>query len=907
MQIKTFVILLLTAVLISIPLNVLAQSPEKKVVTINDYFKWRNITGTSISDDGNWITYGYHGVNRDDTLYVKNIISGKEYEIPRGSSPILSDNGKFAAYRLLLPYAQAEKLRKDKKPVPVKAELLDLETGDKYQVNNIASFRFAKGSRFFAIKKTGLTKGAKHRGTDLLIRDLENKTNELIGSVAEFAFNKPGTLLAYTVDAADSTGNGLYLINLETGARRPLDNDRKIYERLTWDKEGTSLAVLKGTKNNKKMQKDNILLVFSDLESGDTVPVIYDPKVEGEFPEGMVISEKSRLTFSEDLTKIFLGIKEQDNAIKKSKDPVANVDVFHWKDPQIQTVQEKRARFEMNRTYTSAFILDQKKLVRLTDKTMRDIQITKDGKWGIGSDNRKYISDWKERQSDLYLVNTQSGEREMIIEGQKRTLGLSPDSRHFLYWKDGHIRVYKIADNKHMNLTQNSPVSFVNAEYDRPGTKPPYGVAGWTKDRKNVLLYHKYDIWLQSLDGGSAVNLTDGKGESDQIRFRYVKTSPPEELFIDLSGPVLLSAYGDWTKKEGFYRLSKGSLEQLIFTDKHFGRIRKAKKADMLLYTVETYRDFPDYFVSDISFTEPRRVTEAIPFQSQYKWGYRILFEFQNKNGVRLQGTLAIPDDYKEGSRLPMIINFYDKKSQEMHYYYSPQYLISYRSGNIGPVSEFGAFNSNGYLVMQLDVHFNTGTTHDDMLDCVTAATRKVIEMGYADPDRIALCGGSFSGGGSAFIATKSDMFACIASRAAPINLAGEFNILFSGSGQNNHSYDIYGQGRYGTSPFDDFELYRSQSPITHVENMNTPLLYLHGKKDGSVEYLQGMEFYNALRFLGKPVIFLSYPEEGHNLKKLENQIDFTKRLRDFFDHYLKGKPAPDWMINGVPFVKKKK
>ncbi|MCP4728373.1 MAG: prolyl oligopeptidase family serine peptidase, partial [bacterium] len=74
-----------------------------------------------------------------------------------------------------------------------------------------------------------------------------------------------------------------------------------------------------------------------------------------------------------------------------------------------------------------------------------------------------------------------------------------------------------------------------------------------------------------------------------------------------------------------------------------------------------------------------------------------------------------------------------------------------------------------------------------------------------------------------------------------------------------------------------------------------------------SVEYLQGMEFYNALRFLEKPIIFLSYPEEGHNLKKLENQMDYTKRLRSFFDHYLKGKPAPDWMINGVPYLKKEK
>jgi dipeptidyl aminopeptidase/acylaminoacyl peptidase len=258
-----------------------------------------------------------------------------------------------------------------------------------------------------------------------------------------------------------------------------------------------------------------------------------------------------------------------------------------------------------------------------------------------------------------------------------------------------------------------------------------------------------------------------------------------------------------------------------------------------------------------------------------------------------------------------MIVNFYEKKSQELHkfytpmFFYPPQYMLSYTSGNIGPVMEFAAYVSNGYLVMQPDVYFNTGTTHDDMLDCVEAAARKVIEMGYADPEHIGLFGGSFSGGGSAFISTRSKMFAAIASRAAPINLVGEFNVLFRGSGQNNHSYDIYGQGRYGTTPYDDFELYTAQSPITHVRTMDTPLLLIHGTEDGSVEYLQAMEFYNALRFHGKTIIFLSYPGEGHNLQRLENQKDLISRLWQFFDHYLKGKPAPEWMTSGVPYLKK--
>jgi dipeptidyl aminopeptidase/acylaminoacyl peptidase len=406
------------------------------------------------------------------------------------------------------------------------------------------------------------------------------------------------------------------------------------------------------------------------------------------------------------------------------------------------------------------------------------------------------------------------------------------------------------------------------------------------------------------LDGSAATNLTRGTGSEREIRFRYIRTDP-EEVAIDLDEPVLLSAYGERTKMSGFFELDGGRLTERVFEDRLYANLEKAKDADRVIFTWSTFSEFPDLWTSGMDFGNPRRITEANPHQDEYRWGHRILIDFENKDGVPLQATLAIPDDYEPGQRLPMIVNFYEKKTQEMHAYYAPIFGEGYPSGNMGPLAEFPAYVSNGYLVLQPDIHLNTRTTHSDMLDCVTAATRKVIELGYADPDRIALGGGSFSGGGSAFIATQTDMFAAVVARAAPINLAGEFNILFSGSGQNNHSYDIYGQGRYGTNPFDDPELYREQSPITHVKNMNTPLLYLHGVQDGSVEYLQGMEFYNALRFLGKPIIFLSYPDEGHNLRRYENQIDFTQRLWQFLDHHLKGAPAPDWMVHGVPYLRR--
>ena len=921
---KSVLMILLAAFFFSVTSLHALEGEDKKVLTIEDYGRWQQIVSASISDAGSWITFGYQKPEADDMLYVKNLQSNEEVEIPRGSRPQFSDDSKWAACVVSLPFKEIEKLRKDKKPVPEKAQLMNLNTGKQFTWDNAASFFFSKGSKFFAIKKTKSDPDAKHNGTDLILRNLERGVEEHIGSVGEFGFNKSGTMLAYTVDSADKSGNGVYVIYLDSGVHESLDNSEADYARMAWDDEGTALAVLKGTKKEEFTEKQNILLAIRNLAGQNPDKIEYNPADDPIFPKNMVISERviperrgrrrrgptpiKNLFWSEDRSRVFCGIKEQEKEPEKKKEnaeAIANVDIWHWKDERIQSVQMVQAEIDRNFVYKSVFNLDDRRFVRLTDEKMRRINITKDGKWGIGEDEKAYISDWKERQADYYRVNPATGERTLMFKAQGLTLGLSPDSNYFLYWKDGHIWVYRIAGNETKNLTENAPVSFINREYDHPDTKPPYGVVGWTKDGRAVILNHRYDLWLQPLDGNIATNMTGGLGDKEEIRFRYISLDE-EEKFIDLAKPILLSAYGEWTKKAGYFELRNGKLTRLVYDDKHFTNLRKAKNAGRLMYTMETFVDFPNYYISDMKFSSPKRVTDANPWQSEYKWGHRILFDFTNKDGVRLQGTLGIPDDYKPGQRLPMMVNFYEKNSQNLHRHVAPRYTTSFGGVMIEPVSK-------GYLIMQPDIHFNTRTTHNDMLDCVEAAVNRVIEMGYADPERIGLNGHSFSGQGSAYISTRSKLFAAIAVGAGVSNLISDFNHLWgwdyqtqNGTGQNAHQYDYYGQGRLGTNPYDDFDLYKEQSGALNARTIEAPVLILHGTDDGTVAMIEAIEFYNALRFNGKNVILLAYPGEEHSIQNLANRKDLTIRMQQFFDHYILGKPAPDWMVNGVPHLKKK-
>jgi len=889
----------------------LAAENEEKVLSLEDYPLWKHISSPLISSDGNWVSYSFRPNGGDSTLYFKNLSSDKIYEIFYGAKAKFSEDSRWAAYLIGVSKEEEKKLKKEKKPVPFKGELLNLDSGEKYTLENTAAIDFSKNSKFFLAKKAKLNKKAKHNGTDLVLRNLETALSQNMGNVAEYRFNKQGTLLAYTIDAENKEGNGILLLKLLKNRLILLDTGKMDYAQIVWDKKGTALAVLKGKQEKDLWEKDNVLLAFTGLEGESFASFEYNSSKDPEFPKDMVISERvlpqrrrrqgteenQALIWSEDLSRIFCGIKEQEKKPEKSKEALPNVNIWHWKDEKIQSLQKIRFKYDLNFTYRSAYHLKEKKFIQLADENMRTITLTRDGKWGVGRDNKPYLSDVETRQADYFAIDTTTGKRQLIIKGIRQTLGVSPHSRHFLYLQNKHIWIYDFKKGTKTNLSSEAPVVFVDEEDDHPDEKPIFGLAGWTKDGKAVIINHKYDLWFLPLDGKNPTNITQSTGSREQIRFRYVKLDP-EEKFITTSKPLLLSAYGEWTKKSGFYSLKIGAEPQrFIYTDKRFGFPLKSKKTDTLMYTRETFIDFPDYYVSGLDFSDAKRITDANPQQKEYAWGHRILIDYSNRKGQKLQATLTLPAGYEEGKKYPMLVYFYEKMSQRLHQYSMPTY---------DDRPHMSTYASDGYLVLMPDIIFEIGKPGTSALDCISRAVNKVIELGYANPEHIGLQGHSWGGFQAAYIVTQTDQFACVVAGAAPSCIEGEFNQVFKSSGNNNHSYYSRSQGRMGTDPWKDHQLFRSQSAIQNAQKISTPFMLLHGTEDGSVDWLQSLEYYNAARYLGKEVIFLSYPGEPHHLAKEENQKDFQKRMKQYFDHYLKGKPMPDWMKNGTPYLKRK-
>lgn len=877
---------------------------EKRALSLEDYKQWNRITNTAISPDGQWMTYTY-APNEGDTatFFIREIAGDTIFSTYQVKNVSFSNDSEWLAFLIDPAEKEAKALKQQKKPVNSSLFLYQLSSRTVDTIKDVQTYRFSETATYLAVKKAKSDPDAKHAGADLLIRNLQDGVSTNLGNVSEFAFNEQGDLLAYLVDANGGSGNGLYLKELDQHRTWPLHTSSNTYSQLCWQEKGDQIAVLFGDTPSGKIQRQNTLFWVSGLNVGMTslpAPQTFTLGEAEGFPAAHVISEYASLQWNEAGTQLFFGVKEQEDELKKGEELEANVDVWHWKDEVVQSRQMITANRDRRSTHLSVLNLADQQFVQLETEDHPNVAINLKSPWAVASVDTAYRTrrDMPGGYADLYRLDTRNGASTPIAKTVYHDLGISPMGDYAVYSREGAVMLYDLAKGKTTNITERSKVDFQNKDFDRPVEKPTYGIGGWSSDGDWLMLNHKYDIYAFSLQSDEVINLTRGMGDSEEIRFRFVSFDRGMDT-LNIAEPLLLSAYGEWTKKSGFYGLTFGKKPKALrYTDKMLGRPMKAKDADVLLYTEQTFEEFPDYWVTDLSFNSPQKMTDANPQLSEYKWGRRVLVDYTDQRGHKLQATLALPAGYEAGEKYPMIIYFYEKMSQRHHQFSMPTY---------DDRPHMSTYASNGYLVLMPDIVYDEGKPGSSALDDVTSAAHKVIDLGYADPDRIGLQGHSWGGYQSSFILTQTDMFACVVTGAPLTNLISMYNVAYKRTGNLNGPILEWSQGRMGVSPWDNMELYRSQSPIHHAENITTPFLILHGTADGAVDWVQGLEYYATARRLGKEVILLSYPDEPHHLQKEANQKDFQIRMKQYFDYYLKDAAPPLWLKEGVRHLDKKR
>jgi dipeptidyl aminopeptidase/acylaminoacyl peptidase len=180
-----------------------------------------------------------------------------------------------------------------------------------------------------------------------------------------------------------------------------------------------------------------------------------------------------------------------------------------------------------------------------------------------------------------------------------------------------------------------------------------------------------------------------------------------------------------------------------------------------------------------------------------------------------------------------------------------------------------------------------------------------LINNKFIDKDKIAIQGQSWGGYQVAYLVTRTNLFKAAMAGAPVTNMTSAYGGIRWESGHTRmHQYEN-GQSRIGGTLWEKQELYIENSPLFYADRVQTPLLIMSNDNDGAVPWYQGIEYFSALRRLGKPCWLLCYNGDEHNLMKRPNRKDLSIRMMQFFDYYLKDVKPPSWMIDGVPAIEK--
>ena len=645
-------------------------------------------------------------------------------------------------------------------------------------------------------------------------------------------------------------------------------------------------------------------------------------------PEGWRISGRSGPRFSRRAERMFVGLErapepepgedvETDDEKKDADDddddddeedePKVVLDVWHWKDPRLQPQQLRQVKRDKDRTWDAVVHLDSMTLVRLETEDMPDVTVGRDGDGAVavGYSDLPYRMDvsWDSPgYRDVYIVDPVTGERERVLERLQARPTLSPAEK-YLTWFDGSARAWfamYVETGKTVNMTEYLPHAVHNEDHDAPEVPRSYGRAGWVEDDMAFLVYDRFDIWATNPIGfWPPYCVTDGVGRERGLRLQYVRLDPDERA-IDPDADLLLSAFDRGTKASGFFRdrvRSKDAPVELVMRDERISRPRKARHADRLLYTRETFERYPDLWASDLDLADPVRLSDANPQQSEYLWGTAELVDWRSLDGGELRGTLYKPEGFDPDRKYPMLVYFYERMSDGLHRHYVP-------AGSRSTIN-FSFYVSRGYLVFVPDIRYEIGAPGPSAVNCILPGVTSIVERGFVDADRIGVQGHSWGGYQIAYLVTRTNIFRAAEAGAPVSNMTSAYGGIRWGSGMSRMFQYEKTQSRIGGTLWDAHQRYIENSPIFWADRIHTPLLMMHNDEDGAVPWEQGIELFVALRRLRRPAWMLNYNGEQHGLRKKHNQRDFAVRLQQFFDHYLQDAPAPVWLVDGIPATKK--
>ena len=892
---------------------------QKKPLDHSVYDGWQSLSQITVSDNGKTVGTLISPQEGDTVLFLKNTVNDRVATFDRVRSFKLSTDGRWAIGLLKAPFADRRQARidkKGKKDLPKDSLLIiDNLTFRSEKIPDVKSYKTAQDmithvAYTLDLPEDTINKKSAKESETLILRNMLTQKEDTFRNAKEHAFNRFDNSFAVSIqpDKNDSTDfPRVEFVDLDNNIRRTLSKEKMEYKSFAFDESGKQLIYIATDDTTKTEQKVYDLRYFNS--DSDSATVLSIETISG-IPKDWIFNEYASPVFSKDGNRILVGPA----AKKVPKDTtivdfeMAQLDIWHWQDPIIQPQQLAEKSRKERETYTGVIYTDKlDQFIQLASEEMPYVSVSDEGngRYALLMSNLPYQieSQWDlSPKYDVWVMDLTDNSLRVIARALNGRPALSAQG-NYIYWWDAVQRNWFSYDNKSnliVNLTEDIPVNFWDEKNDVPADPDNYGIAAWGENDEFVFVYDMFDIWkIDPKKKKKAVNITQNIGRTDSLTFRYINTDR-DKRFINPDDQLLLSVFDNVSKERGFYTLiQKGRkpLKKRVLDGFTYSSLQKPKNADLFAYLKSNFNTSPDLYITNDYWNKAEKLTAINPQMSDYNWGTAELFSWTSYAGIPLQGIVYKPEDFDPTKKYPVMIYFYEQHSNNLYSYFPP--APSRSTVNIP------FFVSRGYIVFTPDIHYTVGQPGMDSYNAVVSGAEALAQNSWVDIKNMAIQGQSWGGYQVAYIITQTNMFKAAAAGAPVSNMTSAYGGIRWESGRSRQYQYERTQSRLGYSMNDSLQLYIKNSPVFYTKNIETPLLIMHNDKDGAVPWYQGIELFMSMRRLGKPVWLLQYNNEAHNLLYRRNTKDLSIRLQQFFDHYLKGEPAPIWMTRGLPAIEK--
>ncbi|HET6255708.1 MAG TPA: prolyl oligopeptidase family serine peptidase [Puia sp.] len=864
--------------------------------------------------------------------------------IPRVRSYKLPDlQGDWLAYLLEKPEAPAvgpgkpDSLTRIRQLTARADSLSRLVDSLRRQIQEVSARGWAAIPAASAKKESRSKEENGEEGTELVVRNLVTGGQMKFPLTSEYYFNRNGnTLVVETTRKSGDSLSRAHVIWVST-ANGHADtimtgfNDARNY---ALDEAGGQLAFVaerdSATKALSKsyrlwyytpgmdsaaIRADRTSIAAAITAAGDRLSYPHIPgyvsmnaaRHTPAFIDQLTVSPDYLNYFSKDGGRLFFGLAP----VRPPKDTTlvefetARLDVWNYNDDYLSPEQLVRLPNEIKRSYLAVLPKGSTRFIPLADENCEVVRPGEKGmgKYALGMSNKEYRIQQQWEQSGLekvWLVDVGDGSRKLIRDKVRDGASLSPGGKYVLWYdpKERNWYTYEIATGAIHNITAGIRAPLYDEEDDHPDDPPPHGTMGWLEDDRYVYIYDKYDIWQCDPAGGTGgtapVDLTGGVGRRHQLTFRYVGLDR-EDPVIHAGQQVLLTVFNNRDKTGGLtiYKMGAAFPADTALTHplSHTGFL-KARNNWTLAWLQGSFDKPYDIWVSD-AMSPAVRLSHINPQQAGYNWLTVELKHWKMLDGRMSEGLLYKPENFDSTKKYPIIFYFYERDADNLYNYQTPSPDRS--------IINIPYFVSNGYLVFDPNIYYKTGAPGEDAYNSVISAARYLSHFKWVDTTKMGLEGHSWGGYQVAYLVTRTHLFAAAEAGAPVANMTSAYGGIRWGSGISRQFQYERTQSRIGSTLWQHPELYIKSSPLFRADKVTTPLLMMHNDADGSVPWYQGIEYFTALRRLGKKAWLIEYNGEDHGLTERRNQKDWSLRMSQFFDYYLKGEPPARWITDGVP------